>query len=98
MSACEIGNMLPSAETQQLPDLFRMLKLHTTSCVGSVNVPGFMFILVSRARQPESCMYVCTPSRMRMCVKPISRVYSSFACSDNVGIVLVTLNMVLIMS
>jgi hypothetical protein len=33
-----------------------------------------------------------------MCVKPISRMNSSLACSDRIGIVFVTLNMVLMMS
>lgn len=33
-----------------------------------------------------------------MCVKPISLMYSSFECSDNVGMDLVTRNMVLMIS
>lgn len=65
---------------------------------GIANKLGFMLVLHRRATHPESCKKVWTPSRMRICVKPISLMNSSFACSDNVGIVLVTLNIVLIMS
>lgn len=57
-----------------------------------------MLSLHSLAIQPASCRYVCTPSKMRICVNPISRMNSSFVCSLSVGIVLVTLNMVEMMS
>lgn len=59
---------------------------------------GFMLILHSFEIHPLSCSRVCTPSRMRIWVKPISLMNSSFECSDNDGIVLVTRNIVLIMS
>jgi hypothetical protein len=38
------------------------------------------------------------PSKIRMCVKPISRTNSSFVCSLRDGIVFVTLNILLMMS
>ena len=57
-----------------------------------------MLIWHSFARQPLNCRNDCTPSRMRMCVKPISLMNSSFECSESVGMVLVTRNIVLIMS
>jgi hypothetical protein len=71
-----------------------------------------MLILHSRAMHPESCNRVCTPSRILMCVNPIScrrqnslqpvdgrtRMNPSFACSERESIDLVTRNMVLIMS
>ena len=68
--------------------------LHT----GTSNSSGFMLIWHSFARQPLNCRNDCTPSRMRMCVKPISLMNSSFECSESVGMVLVTRNIVLIMS
>lgn len=70
----------------------------TPSYFGRANSCGFMLILLSLAIQPDSCRYVCTPSRIRICVKPISLMNSSFACSESEGMVLVTLNMVLTMS
>lgn len=69
------------------------ISLHLSS-----NCSGFMLILQSLARQPLSCRKVWTPSNIRMCVKPISLMNSSFECSDRVGIDLVTLNIVLMIS
>jgi len=63
-----------------------------------MNKAGFMFNLHNFAMQPESCKYVCTPSKILMCVKPISLMNSSLECSDRDGMDFVTLNMVLIMS
>ncbi len=57
-----------------------------------------MLILHNFARQPLSCRKDCTPSRMRIWVKPISLMNSSFECSESVGIILVTRNIVLMMS
>lgn len=57
-----------------------------------------MLILQSFDTQPLSCTSDCTPSKMRMCVNPISRMNSNLECSESVGIVLVTRNMVLMMS
>lgn len=57
-----------------------------------------MLILQSFDTHPLNWSRDCTPSRIRMCVKPISRMNSSFECSDSVGIVFVTRNMVLMMS
>ena len=57
-----------------------------------------MLILHSFATQPLNCRSVCTPSSMRICVKPISLMNSSFECSDSEGIVFVTRNIVLMMS
>lgn len=62
------------------------------------NNSGFMLILHSFAKQPLSCRKDCTPSRIRIWVKPISLMNSSFECSESVGIVLVTRNIVLMMS
>lgn len=66
--------------------------------LGRSNSCGFMLSLHSFATQPASCRYVCIPSRIRMCVKPISRMNSSLVCSESSGMVFVTLNMVLMMS
>lgn len=63
-----------------------------------LNNSGFMLILQSLATQPLNCRSDCTPSKMRICVNPISLMNSSFECSDSVGIVLVTRNIVLIIS
>ena len=57
-----------------------------------------MLIRQSFATQPLNCRNVWTPSNIRMCVNPISLMNSSLECSGNVGMVLVTLNMVLMMS
>ncbi len=57
-----------------------------------------MLILQSLAKQPLNWRKLCTPSNILMCVKPISLMNSSFECSERVGIVLVTRNMVLMMS
>jgi hypothetical protein len=65
---------------------------------GTAKSAGFMFSLQSFATQPANWRYVCMPSRMRICVKPISRTNSSFVCSLRDGIVFVTLNMLLMMS
>ncbi|KAG5287969.1 hypothetical protein I7I48_10010 [Histoplasma ohiense] len=65
---------------------------------GSWKLSGFMLIRHSLARHPLSCTSVCTPSNIRMCVKPISLMNSSLVCSESVGIVFVTRNIVLIMS
>lgn len=59
-----------------------------------VKSSGFMLILQSLATHPLSCTNVCNPSRIRICVNPISLINSSFECSDSVGIVLVTRNIV----
>lgn len=59
---------------------------------------GFMLILQSLEIQPLNWSSDCTPSRIRICVKPISRMNSSLECSDSVGILFVTRNMVLMMS
>ena len=57
-----------------------------------------MLILHSLAKQPLNCRKLCTPSRILMWVKPISLMNSSLECSESVGIVLVTRNIVLMMS
>ena len=57
-----------------------------------------MLILQSLDTQPLSCSNDCTPSKMRMWVNPISRMNSNLECSDKVGMVFVTRNMVLMMS
>lgn len=44
-----------------------------------MNRCGFMLIFDRRATQPESWRSVCTPSRIRMCVKPISCQWSAYS-------------------
>ena|SRR5438046_698868 len=65
---------------------------------GGSNSSGFILILHNFATHPLSCTKVWTPSRMRMCVNPISLMNSNFECSERVGMVLVTRNIVLMMS
>jgi hypothetical protein len=65
---------------------------------GGTKSCGFMLILQSFAMQPLNWRKVCTPSKIRMWVKPISLMNSSLECSERVGMVLVTLNIVLMMS
>jgi len=72
--------------------------LGVTTYLGTVKSAGFMLSLQSFATQPANWRYVCMPSRMRICVKPISRTNSSFVCSLRDGIVFVTLNILLMMS
>ena len=73
-------------------------QVSTSFYAGASNNAGFMLILHNFPRHPLSCKNVCTPSRIRMCVKPITLMNSSLECSDRVGIVLVTRNIVLMMS
>lgn len=82
-----------------LQEARRLCSLSSADLVyAASNCSGFMLILHSLARQPLSCRKVCRPSNIRMWVKPISLMNSSFACSDSVGIVFVTRNIVLMIS
>ena len=88
---------LTNAALNSAKSLSVVLRIHH-HFFGTTNSCGFMFSLQSFAMQPASCRYVCTPSRMRMCVKPISRTNSNLVCSESESMVLVTLNMVEMMS
>jgi hypothetical protein len=66
--------------------------------IGALNSSGFMLILQSFATQPLNWRNVWTPSNIRIWVNPISLINSSFECSDKTGMLLVTLNIVLMIS
>lgn len=70
----------------------------STQALGGWNSSGFMLILQSFEMQPLNCSSDCTPSKTRMCVNPISLMNSNLECSESVGMVLVTRNMVLMIS
>lgn len=98
MNSC---GLVPSAINR--PNLFPVLKhpqmpFATPNSMLMKSLVYLMLILHSLARHPQSCRYVCTPSKIRICVKPISRINSSLACSESVGKVFVTRNMVVIRS
>jgi hypothetical protein len=66
--------------------------------IGASNSSGFILILQSFATQPLNWRNVWTPSNIRIWVNPISLINSSFECSDKTGMLLVTLNIVLMIS